>query len=170
MTAYLLGDSHLAQVRDGLERIAPDVANLAVGGAVVDDLPGQLAEVPAGTATLVLSIGTNDADPPRGRPLADFRHHLTAVVGSRPARWVYVASPGCVGTAITPGWTADRIAAYAGAAAAVVALAGGEVLDTPAVLAPAGPAAFEPDGFHLGPAGYALLLPALAHLLWEGSA
>jgi lysophospholipase L1-like esterase len=36
------------------------------------------------------------------------------------------------------------------------------VLDTPAVLAPAGVGAFDDDRLHLSPTGYALLRPALA--------
>ena len=166
MTTYLLGDSHLERVPD-LAPLGTDVVNLAVGGAVVDDVPGQLAAAdPADTGRLVLSIGTNDADPARGRPLDGFGRRLTEVLATaRGARWVLVASPGCTGEQIAPGWTAARLASYAETAAALVRAAGGTVVPTPAVLAGAGEAAFDPDGFHLSPTAYDLLLPVLAAVL-----
>lgn len=166
MTTYLLGDSHLAHVAD-LRPLGTDVVNLAVGGAVVDDVPAQLARAdPADARRLVLSIGTNDADPTRGRPLDGFRERLAQVLESRRGvGWVLVASPGCTGEQIAPGWTAARLTAYAETAAELVRAARGTVVRTPAVLAVAGEAAFDPDGFHLSATGYALLLPALAAVL-----
>lgn len=171
MTTYLLGDSHLARVVRDLPRLGQNVANLAIGGAVVDDLAGQLARVgPATTDWLVLSVGTNDADPTRGRPLPEFRARLSGAIASRPhARWLYVASPGCRGDRILSDWTAERIAAYADTAADVTLAAGGAVVATPAVLAAAGDAAFDPDGLHLSGTGYDLLLPAIAAALEASS-
>lgn len=170
MTTYLLGDSHLARVGADRTELGPDVVNLSVGGAVVDDVPAQLARVdPEDAGHLVLSIGTNDADPARGRPLPGFRDRLAVVLGGRPrATWVLVASPGCTGQEIAPGWTAARIASYADAATALVRASGGRVVRSPAVLAAAGSAAFDPDGFHLSETGYDLLLPALASVLAAG--
>ncbi len=62
MTLVLMGDSHLARVRRGLMSLGPGVRNVAVGGATIKDLDGQLDLVAAmGPETVVLSVGTNDA-------------------------------------------------------------------------------------------------------------
>jgi lysophospholipase L1-like esterase len=169
MTTYLLGDSHLAGLGPTIPALGADVVNLAVGGAVAQDLGCQLHGVQLpGDAALVVSIGTNDADPTRGLPLEAFGAVVDAFVAARPGhRWVYVASPGCVGD-IDPTWTAAGMARYSARAAAAFAAADGVVLDTPGVLAPVGPAAFDEDRLHLSPQGYAVLLPAIAEALAIG--
>jgi lysophospholipase L1-like esterase len=162
VTTYLLGDSHLAHLGPTVAALGDDLVNLAVGGAVAQDLGCQLHAVSLpDDAVLVVSIGTNDADPTRGLPLEAFGAVVDAFVAARPGRrWVYVASPGCAGD-IDPTWTAEGMARYS--ARAAEAFAGeGVVLDTPAVLAPAGVGAFDDDRLHLSPTGYALLRPALA--------
>ena len=166
MTTYLLGDSHLAALGPTIAALGPDVVNLAVGGAVAQDLGCQLHGVRLPEdAALVVSIGTNDADPTRGLALEAFGAVVDAFVAARPGHlWVYVASPGCVGD-IDATWTAAGMARYSARAATAFAAAGGVVLDTPGVLAPLGPAAFDEDRLHLSPQGYDVLLPAVRSVL-----
>jgi lysophospholipase L1-like esterase len=165
VTTYLLGDSHLANLGPRIPALGTDLVNLAVGGAVASDVACQLKAVALpDDATLVVSIGTNDADPTRGLPLDAFGAVLDALVAARPGRhWVYLASPGCAGD-IDEAWTATNMARYSARAAEAFA-ACGLVLDTPRVLAPAGADAFDEDRLHLSAWGYALLLPALAEAL-----
>jgi lysophospholipase L1-like esterase len=166
VTTYLLGDSHLANLGPRIPALGTDLVNLAVGGAVASDVACQLKAVALpDDATLVVSIGTNDADPTRGLPLDAFGAVLDALVAARPGRhWVYLASPGCAGD-IDEAWTATNMARYSARAAEAFAACGGLVLDTPGVLAPAGADAFDEDRLHLAARGYALLLPALAEAL-----
>jgi lysophospholipase L1-like esterase len=166
VTAYLLGDSHLANLGPTIPELGADLVNVAVGGAVASDLACQLLGVALPVdATLVVSIGTNDADPTRGLPLDAFGAVVDAFVAARPGRhWVYVASPGCAGD-IDEAWTAAGMARYSTRAAGAFAATGGVVLDTPALLAPAGKDAFDEDRLHLSARGYAVLLPALADAL-----
>jgi lysophospholipase L1-like esterase len=118
-----------------------------------------------GDATVVISIGTNDADPTRGLPLDAFGAVVDAFVAARPGRrWVYVASPGCVGD-IDEAWTAAGMARYSARAAEAFVATGGLVLDTPGLLAPVGRDAFDEDRLHLSARGYAVLLPAVAEAL-----
>lgn len=162
MRVLITGDSHLARpARDGWS-ITPGSTSVAVGGAVATDLPGQVAGLdPAAYDVVVVSVGTNDAGW-RAVPLAEFTGGiawLLAWAGATPV--VLMTSPGCL-DARAAGWSNARLAEYAAAAASLVEAAGGRVLDTPALLAPLGPAAFVEDGFHLTPAAYDVLLPALA--------
>jgi lysophospholipase L1-like esterase len=169
VTTYLLGDSHLAGLGTTVPALGDDVVNLSVGGAVAQDLGCQLHGVLlAEGASLVVSIGTNDADPTRGLPLEAFGAVIDAFVAARPGHlWVYVASPGCVGD-IDETWTAAGMAGYSARAATAFAAAGGIVLDTPGLLAPLGPAAFDEDRLHLSPQGYDVLLPEVAGALDSG--
>ena len=174
MTTYLLGDSHLAHLGDRVaelvDRLGDAVVDLAVAGSTVDALSAQVADhdVLPGDR-LVVSIGTNDADPARGLPLTEYGERVDAFVAAHPGcRWVYVASPGADHD-LDGGWTRAAISAYGDRAAVAILAAGGRVLDTPALLEPLGPARWTPDGFHLTPAAYDLLVPALARLLSEGT-
>lgn len=162
MTTYLLGDSHLAGLGASVPALGDDVVNLAVGGAVAQDLGCQVHAVALPEdARLVVSIGTNDADPTRGLPLGAFGAVVDAFVAARPGlRWVYVASPGCAGD-IDEAWTAAGMARYSARAATAFAAAGGVLLDTPTLLRPLGAEAFTDDRFHLTPAAYDVLLPAV---------
>jgi lysophospholipase L1-like esterase len=166
VTTYLLGDSHLAALGPSVPGLGDDVVNLSVGGAVAQDLGCQVHAVAlADDARLVVSIGTNDADPSRGLALEAFGAVIDAFVAARPGlRWVYVASPGCAGD-IDDTWTAAGMARYSARAARVFEAAGGVVLDTPALLAPLGADAFDEDRLHLSAQGYDALLPALTGAL-----
>jgi lysophospholipase L1-like esterase len=146
--------------------LGADVMNLAVNGAVAQDLEDQVRGVVlADEAHLVVSIGTNDADPSRGLPLPEFGAVVEAFVAVRPGRrWVYVASPGSAGD-IDETWTAAGMARYSARAASAFAAAGAIVLDTPAVLAALGRTAFVEDRLHLSPEGYDALLAALTSVL-----
>ena len=171
MRVLLLGDSHLSRLSPGdLGRIAPDVTNAAVGGAFATDLAGQLAGIAdlAAYDVVVVSVGTNDAAPWKQVPIETSERALAEAVArllARPdARIVYVASPGVDETRLDR--VADRtnevLADYSRVAADVVSAAGGAVVDTPALLAPLGCAAYVDDGVHLTPAAYELLVPAIA--------
>jgi lysophospholipase L1-like esterase len=166
VTTYLVGDSHLANLGPRIPALGTDLVNLAVGGAVASDLACQLRAVALpDDATLVVSIGTNDADPTRGLPLDAFGAVVDAFVAARPGRhWVYVASPGCAGD-IDQEWTATNMARYSARAAGAFVASGGLVLDTPGVLSPVGEEAFDEDRLHLSAQGYAVLLPAVADAL-----
>ena len=162
MSALVLGDSHLARVRDLLEASGPGMTVRAFGGAIATDLTDQLAGLdPAAYDVVVVSIGTNDAgwrDVSIELFTTAFADLLDQVA---PARVVLVTSPGADEDR-APGWSTAKLAAYAAAASGLVVGAGGSVLDTPALLAPLGADAFLDDGFHLTDAAYELLLPALA--------
>lgn len=169
MTTYLLGDSHLDHLGDRAVELGDDVVNLAVGGSTVDDLPHQVAAVDLRAGDLlVVSIGTNDADPTRGRSLAAYVERIDAFVGAHPTqRWVYVRSPGARHD-LDDRWTRAAIAAYAERAASAILTDGGPVLDTPALLSPLGAEIWTPDGFHLTDAAYDVFVPALGRLISEG--
>lgn len=162
MTVLVLGDSHLARARPRHAEIADDTLSRAVGGSVATDLPGQVAGLdPAAYDVVVVSIGTNDAgwrDVPRAE-FTDAVRWLLGWAGTTPV--LLMTSPGCDEASAAGHWSNARLASYSVTAAALVEAAGGRVLDTPAVLAPLGTAAFAEDGFHLTRAAYDLLLPAL---------
>jgi hypothetical protein len=126
VTTYLLGDSHLAALGASAPALGADVVNLAVGGAVAQDLGCQVHGVALpDAAVLVVSIGTNDADPARGLPLDAFGAVIDAFLAARPGhRWVYVASPGCAGD-IDETWTTAGMARYSARAAEAFEAAGG---------------------------------------------
>jgi lysophospholipase L1-like esterase len=166
VSAFLLGDSHLERIQRDLPLLGPDVTNLAVGGSVVTDLADQVRDVEIpDDARLVVSIGTNDAAPASRVSLPDLGAAMDAFVASLPGRtWVYVASPGCVED-LAAHLSSATLARYSARAAQPVRAAGGAVVDTPALLAPVGRAAFTEDGFHLTGSGYAILIDALAAAL-----
>jgi lysophospholipase L1-like esterase len=166
VTTYLLGDSHLAALGPTVPGLGADLVNLAVGGAVAQDLGCQVHGVALpDDARIVVSIGTNDADPTRGLPLEAFGAVVDAFVAARPGRrWVYVASPGCAGD-IDETWTATGMAGYSARAATAFAAAGGVVLDTPKLLAALAADAFTEDRLHLTARAYDVLLPAVAAAL-----
>jgi lysophospholipase L1-like esterase len=170
VTTFLLGDSHLAQLGPSVPTLGVDVVNLAVNGAVAQDLEDQVRGVAlTGEVRLVVSIGTNDADPSRGLALPEFGAVVDAFVAGRPGpRWVYVASPGSAGD-VDETWTAAGIARYSARAASAFAAAGAVVLDTPRVLATLGRRAFVEDRLHLSAEGYAALLAAVRSALEAGS-
>lgn len=162
MSVLVLGDSHLARVRDLLEADATGMTVRAFGGAIATDLAGQTDGLdPAVYDVVVVSIGTNDAgwrDVPIelfAKAFADLLERVT------PARVVLVTSPGA-DEVRAPGWSTAKLGAYAAAGGELVVEAGGSVVDTPALLAELGPAAFLDDGFHLTDAAYDVLLPAIA--------
>lgn len=162
MKVLVAGDSHLARpVRAGW-RIAADATAVAVGGAVATDLPDQVAGLdPAAYDVVVVSIGTNDAGW-RDVPLEEFTAAVDWLLDwAGPTPLLLMTTPGCDESAAAGHWSNARLTAYAEAAGALVEAAGGEVFDTPSVLAPLGPRAFVEDGFHLTAAAYDLLLPAL---------
>ncbi len=171
MRVLLLGDSHLARLSPGdLGRIAPDVTNAAVGGASAPDLARQvagIADLPS-YDVVVVSVGTNDAAPWKQVPIETSERALADAVARLPKRpamhVVYVASPGVDETRLdrVPDRTNEVLADYSRVAAHVVSAAGGAVVDTPAVLAPLGRAAYLDDGLHLTQAAYELLVPAIA--------
>jgi lysophospholipase L1-like esterase len=169
VTTYLLGDSHLAALGPTVPGLGADLVNLAVGGAVAQDLGCQVHGVALPhDARIVVSIGTNDADPTCGLPLEAFGAVIDAFVAARPGHlWMYVASPGCAGD-VDEAWTAAGMARYSARAAAAFSAAGGVVLHTPTLLAPLGADAFTEDRFHLTPAAYDVLLAAVARALEAG--
>ncbi|MBA3783183.1 SGNH/GDSL hydrolase family protein [Nocardioides sp. InS609-2] len=167
MRVLLLGDSHLARIQpDDLTRIAAEVTNAAISGSFATDLADQVAGVAdlASYDVVVIGVGTNDAAPWKQVPIETSERALADAVVRLPQRIVYVASPGVDETRLKR--VADRtnevLADYSRVAADVVAAAGGSVVDTPAVLASLGSAAFVDDGVHLAPAAYELLIPAIA--------
>ncbi|MDO7867273.1 SGNH/GDSL hydrolase family protein [Nocardioides jiangxiensis] len=163
MRVLIAGDSHLARPVRGGWSIAPGAVSVAVGGSVATDLPCQVATLdPSAYDVVVVSIGTNDAGW-REVPLEEFRAAVSGFLswaGQTPV--LLMTSPGCDESRASGHWSDARLRAYADAAAEAVTRAGGSVLSTPSVLAPLGAAAFVEDGFHLTPAAYDLLLPALA--------
>lgn len=169
MTILMLGDSHLARLRtqggqDRLEELlgAP-VDNRAVGGSTVRALPDQAAGLDLSSYdAVVVSLGTNDAAPWGAVALDDFRRGLAAVVDAG-TRWVAVTTPGVDG-ARTPdeGRSNTVMEQYADALASAVEGAGGVTVRSRDVIAPLGSDGFVEDGFHLSPAAYEVLLPAIA--------
>jgi len=165
VTVLLLGDSHLARV-DNVGRIGPQVTNRAVEGSIAAQLEGQLAGLDLDEYdVVVISIGTNDAAPWRDLTLPEFtsaiRDALTRI-GDK--RTVFMRSPG-VETGVRGEELRLRMAEYAEAAASLFTRAGGEVINTPQLLAPLGAAAFNDDGLHLTARAYDVLLPAVAHAI-----
>lgn len=156
------GDSHLARPVRAAWRITPQATSVAVGGSVATDLPGQVAGLDPATYDVVLvSIGTNDAGW-REVPLEVFADGVDWLLSwAAPTPVLLMTSPGCLDDQAGAHWSNARLRRYADTAGRLVAAAGGQVLDTPAVLAPLGADAFVDDGFHLSPAAYDLLLPAL---------
>jgi lysophospholipase L1-like esterase len=166
----LVGDSHLARLGPTVPALGEEVTNVARGGAFAHDLAGQVAR--RGTARhdlVVLSVGTNDAAPWKQVPLPQFEHTLTDLVAGLRCPVVLVSPPGVAESRLVRAHdrTSEVVGQYAGRAARVVLAAGGRVVDTPAVIAPLGDDAYLDDGVHLGPAAYALLLPALATAVLE---
>lgn len=162
MAVLILGDSHLARARPRHAEIAAATTSRAVGGSTVLDLDDQLAGIDlAAYDVVVVSLGTNDAGW-RDVPLTQFVSVLDAALARLAGRrLVFVTSPGC-DPARAGGCSADRLAAYATSATGLVTGHGGIVVDSPAVLATLGAAAFLEDGFHLTQPAYDLLLPAIA--------
>lgn len=171
MRIVLLGDSHLARVRRDLGHLTcPDcgptsIENAAVGGADVHDLLAQARGAAVGSADRVaVSVGTNDAAPWKQVDLAEGVRQLEEfLVAVESTRLVHVSSPGVDEARL--GRDHDRthatLARYSAAYAAAFTAAGATVVDTPALLAPLGTAAFVADGVHLSGKAYAVLLPAL---------
>lgn len=162
MRVLILGDSHLARAVRSHGLVATGTTSRAVGGSVATDLPGQLEGVTVSAYdTVVVSVGTNDAGW-RQVPLPEFTEAMEAFLRLvEGTRVLLVTSPGS-DPLRAPAYSPALMASYADAAARLVKGAGGSVMDTPALLAPLGADAFLEDGFHLTPAAYALLLPAIA--------
>jgi lysophospholipase L1-like esterase len=163
MSVLLLGDSHLAHIRRDLVRVGPDVTNRAVGGSVAAQLQDQVAGIHlAAYDVVVVSVGTNDAAPWRDVTLPEFTSAIAEFLPLvRDNGMVFVRSPG-VDEGVRGEALNRRMTEYADVAAALFTGAGGEVLDTPKVLAPLGRHAFIDDGLHLSQAGYDVLIPELA--------
>lgn len=165
MRLVLMGDSHLARVRRGLVSLGREVGNVAVGGATVHDLDGQLDLVAAiRPETVVLSIGTNDAATQRGVSRAHFVAALEQVlVRLQGRRVVYLTPPGVVESrAAGQHWTNTRIAEYRQAAMDACAERGLARIRAEEILGQLGPRAFAADGLHLNGLGYRTLLPVIA--------
>lgn len=161
MNLVLLGDSHLARLQRDLSRLGDDVENLAVGGARVRHLPGQVAGVPASARAVVLSIGTNDAAT-GGTPLPDFEAGLAdALRRLGPARTVYLAPPGVREPGAPAAWDPRQVGRYREVACGICEDLRVPVLRADRVVAPLGTRAFADDGLHLSGAGYDALLPEI---------
>ncbi|WP_188113323.1 SGNH/GDSL hydrolase family protein [Nocardioides humilatus] len=166
MRIVLLGDSHLDYADDHLALLGDRVLNAAVGGASVDDLPGQARGLDLGPDdVVVLSVGTNDAAPWKQVPIAEF--------GRRASEWLRALPVGGCVVMTTPGVDEARLVGfgdrtnqvmrdYAGALCAAAAEVAAEVVDAQAVLAPLGSRAYVDDGVHLTDDAYRLLLPVVA--------
>jgi lysophospholipase L1-like esterase len=165
MRVLITGDSHLARARPRHAEIAAEVTSRAIGGSVATDLAAQVANLdPTAYDVVLVSVGTNDAGW-RDVPLETFTTALgdfLAWASTTPV--LLMTSPGCVEGRAAEHWSSAKLTAFGAEAAALVTAAGGRVLDTPAVLASLGDDAFVEDGFHLTPAAYDLLLPALADM------
>ena len=175
MRLVLLGDSHLARVRRDLDRLAcgeavhTGILNAAIGGSDAHDVLAQA--VTAGVDNndrVAVSIGTNDAAPWKQVPLADGVRRVQEFLAEfRPERLIYLASPGVDEARLDREHdrTNEAMAGYSAAYSAAFTAAGATTLDTRALLAPLGSAAFVDDGVHLSGRAYALLLPALRDAL-----
>ncbi len=172
MRIVLLGDSHLAHVQEDLHRIGSDVVNAAVGGSIVLDLPEQARGVGLRPDdTVVVSIGTNDAATWRPEDPDTFEQHLSAFVEHlEVARLVLVTTPG-VDLERKDDATvefAHALGEHARVATAIFTAARAEVIDASALVEPVGAGAFLDDGLHLAPAGYDVVLPAIAEAVGSG--
>jgi len=166
-----VGDSHLDAVRGArlaaLEAaVGSRVANLAVGGSGVYDVPAQLDGAPGDVDRVVLSLGTNDCAPWKAIPFQEFEPAFAALLAELPGRLLYLAPPGVDESRLGPDDpTLAGVARYTEVARAAVARRGGVTLDSPAVLAQLGVGAFVEDGVHLTGRAYELLLAELAVML-----
>lgn len=162
----LLGDSHLARIRNDLTVSGQDVCNGAKGGASSLALVKQARAAGVGQRdTVAVSVGTNDAAPWKCVPVPQFVDALTALLRTVEARaWVYVAPPGVIEDRLnrTNDRTNSVIDDYRTAALQVCAEEGAHVVRADRLVGPLGPAAFTADGVHLSGLGYRTLLPALA--------
>ena len=166
----LVGDSHLARLGPTVPALGEEVTNVARGGAFAHDLAGQVARRDtAGHDLVVLSVGTERRRPVEAGAAAAVRAHPHRSRGRPRCPVVLVSPPGVAESRLVRAHdrTSEVVGQYAGRAARVVLAAGGRVVDTPAVIAPLGDDAHLDDGVHLGPAAYALLLPALATAVRE---
>lgn len=166
MSVVFIGDSHLARVRRSLTLIDTAVQNLAVGGSTVVDLASQLVglEEDAHDASVILSIGTNDAAPWRGISVDRFASGLADTLSKLDVAAVtYLAPPGLVETRIPagPSWTNAVIDEYRSAALDICRLHGVLAIRADHLLQPFGPEAFSKDGVHLSGTGYRALLPSI---------
>lgn len=166
MRTVFIGDSHLARLRRGLERVPGDTCNAARGGACSRDLQGQAEAAGVNDSdAVVLSVGTNDAAPWTHVPVSEFVQALSDFVASHaPRGWVFVAPPGVAEGPATGarGRTNAVIAEYRLAAIEVCGEVGGHVVRTDLLLEPWGAKAFAPDGVHLNGVGYRVLVPAIS--------
>lgn len=130
-------------------RVAPHVANHAVGGARANGLLTQVRRASlVATDVAVLSIGTNDA---RAGVTADMCAAAVAdAVGSTACKWIYVDPP-----LLEHSTWGDAVAAGIDA----------KVIGTRDLLRPLGARAFAHDGLHLSGPGYAVLVPAIAGVI-----
>jgi len=160
MRVLMLGDSQLARLSRYPRLVARETTNRAVGGATAPEMLDQLGDLdPAAYDVVLVGVGTNDAGS-RPVPLPDFVGAIQAVIdrlGGTPL--VFVTSPGADARAID--YDDAHMTAYASAGAAVVLAAGGEVVDTPSVIAPMRLAGRTPDGIHISQLGHLLYVPAL---------
>lgn len=165
MSLVLMGDSHLARVRRELVSLGREVRNVAVGGATVRDLDGQLDLVAAiRPETVVLSVGTNDAAARHGVSRAHFVAALEDVlVRLQESTAIYVTSPGVIESrAAGQHWTNTRVAEYRQAALDACAEHNLACIRAEKILGQLGARAFAEDGLHLNGLGYRTLLPVIA--------
>ena len=177
MRVVLLGDSHFARTRRDPPRLvcsqhaspgsgAPQIVNMAVGGACTYDIQEQIAGAGLRPDDVVaLSVGTNDAAPWRHLAIHEVAQqvdHLLADLSSQ--RLVYLAPPGVDEARLNS--LNDRTNARTTLCGAAVgdrfAGAGATVVDGRAAINRIGAAAFAHDGVHLSGAGNNVLIPALA--------
>lgn len=168
MRALLLGDSHLANLRQQRLRILESqleatVDSRAFGGAWSGDLGKQIGNRDLdGFDVVLLSIGTNDTHPAYNSSPDTLRGNLADVL-SASSRAVLLRSPG-VQHAPRPFDTDELNAAirtYTEVAATAVTEHGGDLIPTSWILDRLGPAAWSTDGLHLSSDAYDLLLPSL---------
>lgn len=174
-SVLLLGDSHLAKMDKPLVTALEDligdtvVHNAAMGGADSADVARRaplLARIP--WDAVVVSVGTNDLAPWKQLPIPEFTANLRRTLDLFGSSRVVVVGPPPVDDRAQTGRyrrSTALVRAYAAAAEQVADETAASFLDLAAVLdaaAEQGLPAHLGDGVHLSPAGYALLVPALA--------
>ena len=153
--------------------VGPDVCNAAEGGASALDLVPQAASAAVqSNDVVVLSVGTNDAAPPRHVPVTVFARAVLHCMESVPARrWIYVTPPGVDEARLTGSGrrTNAILDEYRDAALSICIDAGAGVVRADRVLEPLGADAFVDDGLHLSGRAYKVLLRAVADAVHDAS-
>lgn len=168
MKVLLLGDSHLARLVPYRRLIASTCDIGAVGGSTALDLAGQLEGVdPASYDVIGISVGTNDCGPFGVDRDVSLRALGSVLERVAPTPVLMINNPGADEVAQRWGYDSEAMRAYAEAASALVAAAGGRSLDLRTVIRPLGGKGLTPDGFHVSRVAHALVFPALRAALWR---